>query len=482
MKKVKILTIILAIVLVTMVAFGEIYIQVQNRMEDKVKDYSYAMDLKGSRNIRLKVSDATDTIIKDADGKEVEETEELTDEQLAEKGYTKEENPVNSQDALTEENYEKSKNIIEKRLKALGVDNYIIKLNQQTGEIVLEIPENDKTDSVVSNISTTGKFEIIDTETQEVLMDNNDIKLANVMYGSDSSTATTSSGTMVYLNIEFTKDGAKKLEDISNKYVKTENTDSAENTENTENSEETTETENQEEATEKTITMKIDDEEIMSTSFDETIKTGKMQLSIGSSTTDSKTLQNYVSQASSMGVILDNGKMPVEYEISENEYVLSDITSDELQIVEYAMMAIVAIALIVLIIRYKAFGILGAISYIGLASIFVLIIRYANVVLSIEGIFAIAIILILNYIFVNKLLSKLKDEKVNDRTVINKTKETYKEFFIKIVPICIAVVTFSFINWSPISSFGMVMFWGIALIALYNFIVTNNILKIKANK
>ena len=476
MKKVKILTIILAIVLVTMVAFGGIYIQVQNRMEDKVKDYSYAMDLKGSRNIRLKVSDATDTIIKDADGKEVEETEELTDEQLAEKGYTKEENPVNSQDALTEENYEKSKNIIEKRLKALGVDNYIIKLNQQTGEIVLEIPENDQTDAVVSNISTTGKFEIIDTETQEVLMDNNDIKLANVMYGSDSSTGTTSSGTMVYLNIEFTKDGAKKLEDISNKYVKTENTDSSENTDSAEN------TENSEETTEKTITMKIDDEEIMSTSFDETIKTGKMQLSIGSSTTDSKTLQNYVSQASSMGVILDNGKMPVEYEISENEYVLSDITSDELQIVEYAMMAIVAIALIILIVRYKAFGILGSISYIGLASIFVLIIRYANVVLSIEGIFAIAIILILNYIFVNKLLSKLKDEKVNDRTVINKTKETYKEFFIKIVPICIAVVTFSFINWSPISSFGMVMFWGIALIALYNFIVTNNILKIKASK
>ena len=476
MKKVKILTIILAIVLVTMVAFGGIYIQVQNRMSDKVKDYSYAMDLKGSRNIRLKVSDATDTIIKDAEGKEVEETEELTDEQLAEKGYTKEENPVNSQDALTEENYEKSKNIIEKRLKALGVDNYIIKLDQQTGEIVLEIPENDQTDAVVSNISTTGKFEIIDTETQEVLMDNNDLKLANVMYGSDSSTGTTSSGTMVYLNIEFTKDGAKKLEDISNKYVKTENTDSSENTDSAEN------TENSEETTEKTITMKIDDEEIMSTSFDETIKTGKMQLSIGSSTTDSKTLQNYVSQASSMGVILDNGKIPVEYEISENEYVLSDITSDELQIVEYAMMAIVAIALIILIVRYKAFGILGSISYIGLASIFVLIIRYANVVLSIEGIFAIAIILILNYIFVNKLLSKLKDEKVNDRTVINKTKETYKEFFIKIVPICIAVVTFSFINWSSISSFGMVMFWGIALIALYNFIVTNNILKIKASK
>ena len=484
MKKVKILTIILAIVLVTMIAFGGVYIQVQNRMSDKVKDYSYAMDLKGSRNIRLKVDDSTNTIIKDSEGNEVEETEELTDEQLAEKGYTKEETPANSQDVLTEENYTKSKNIIEKRLKKLGVDNYIIKLDKQTGDIVIEIPENDQTDSIVSNIGTPGNFEIIDTETKEVLMDNNDIKLSNVMYGSDSTTGTTSSGTAVYLNIEFTKEGAKKLEDISNKYVKTESTDNTENTENAENTENTESSEETatEETTEKTITMKIDDQEVMTTSFDETIKSGEMQLSIGSSTTDSKTLQNYVEQASSMAIVLDNGEIPVKYEVSENEYVLSDITNNELKIVVYVMAVIVAIALIILVIRYKVFGLLSAISYVGLASIFVLVIRYANVVLSIEGIFGIAIVLILNYIFINKLLSKLKDEKVDDKTVTNKTKETYKEFFIKIVPICIAVITFCFINWSPISSFGMVMFWGIALIALYNFIVTNSILKIKASK
>ena len=41
MKKVKITTIILAIILVTLVAFGGIYIKTQNRMENKVKDYSF---------------------------------------------------------------------------------------------------------------------------------------------------------------------------------------------------------------------------------------------------------------------------------------------------------------------------------------------------------------------------------------------------------------------------------------------------------
>ena len=476
MKKVKILTIILAIVLVTMIAFFGIYVPTQNRMENSVKGYSYAMDLKGARTIRLKVDDTNKTIIKDSEGNEVTDAENLTDEELAQKGYTKEEVANNTQESLTEENYKASKKIIEERLKKLNVDNYSIRLDRQAGDIIVEIPENDATDSIITNIGTTGKFEIVDSQTQEVLMDNNYIKLANVMYGSDSSSTGTTAGTTVYLNIEFTKDGAKKLEDISNKYVPVENTESTENTENTTDTENAENTETTEE-TEKTITMKIDDEEIMTTSFDEPIRTGTLQLSIGSSATDVETLNDYINQANSMAVVLDTGKMPVQYTVSENQYILSEITNNELSIAMYIILAVVAIALIVLIARYKTNGLLGAFAYVGLASIFLILIRYANVILSLEGIFGIVIILILNYLFINKLLSKYKQETDSD-----KLKETYKEFFIKIMPICIAVITFCFISWAPISSFGMVMFWGILLIAVYNFIITNQLLKIKASK
>lgn len=226
----------------------------------------------------------------------------------------------------------------------------------------------------------------------------------------------------------------------------------------------------------------IDDEEIMSTSFDEPLKTGKLQLSVGSSTTDTDTLQGYISQASNMAVVLDTGKMPVKYEVDENEYILSDITNQELNIVEYTIAGIVLLSLIVWILRYKLTGLLGSISYIGLASILLLLIRYANVTLSIQGILGIIIILILNYMFINKLLSKLKKEKLDKEMIKQMVKETYKEFFITILPICIAVITFCFAGWAPISSFGMVMFWGIVLIAIYNFIITNNLLKIEANK
>ena len=71
MRKLKLLTIILGIVLVTMVAFFGVYVQVQNRMEDKVKDYSYAMDLKGARNIRLTVDDWGKTVLKQIEGNDV---------------------------------------------------------------------------------------------------------------------------------------------------------------------------------------------------------------------------------------------------------------------------------------------------------------------------------------------------------------------------------------------------------------------------
>ena len=210
MKKVKILTIILAIILISAIAFLGVYSQVQNRMENKVKSYDYAMDLKGVREVRLKVSSENKTIIKDKDGKEVEDSEDLTDEQITQNGYTKEETPYNPEETLTRENYEKSKEVIEKRLKELKVEDYDIKLNEQTGDIILELPEKDNTDVIVSNIYTKGDFKIIDSDTKEVLMDNNDIKKAAVMYGSNSS-STQNSGTSIYLDIEFNKDGKSKL-------------------------------------------------------------------------------------------------------------------------------------------------------------------------------------------------------------------------------------------------------------------------------
>ena len=445
MKNIKILTIILLIVLVSMIGFFGIYKQNKNQMSNIVKDYSYAMDLNGARTLKLVL------------------------------------NSENSDEEKTEENYQKAKTIIEKRLKKLGVEEYKIALNSENGEMIIQIPENTSTDSIVSNLTTVGKFEIIDSETNEVLLDNNSIQSASVLYN------TTTSGTSVYLEIEFNKEGKSKLEEVSKTYVKSENTTTSENNTSTENttttnsSEETNTTTDTTTSTEKKITMKIDDKEIMSTYFEEPITTGKIQLSVGSASTDTTTLNGYIQQAQNVATELDCGKLPVKYDLEKNQYILSNISKQDLTYIVIAITVIAVIAIIILTIKYKSNGLLTGIAYVGFTALYLLLIRYTNVTISIESIFAIAIVLILNYIFTAMLLyniKKLKEEKTEN--VMNESiSKTYIKFFDRIIPICIMVVAFCFVKWTPMSSFGMTAFWGIVMIAIYNAVVTNSLMKIK---
>ena len=69
------------------------------------------------------------------------------------------------------------------------------------------------------------------------------------------------------------------------------------------------------------------------------------------------------------------------------------------------------------------------------------------------------------------------------RFVVNEaTVSTYKDMFLKLVPIMIITLVFCFSGWSNLSSFGMIMFWGLILIAVYNVIVTKTLLKLRENK
>ena len=455
MKTVKILTITLLVILISMINFVGIYQKNKNRMENKVKDYSYSMSLNGARTIKLKVN--------------TESTDDV---------------PNNGEEVLTAENYKKSKEVIEKRLNKMNVEEYTTSVNEATGEITIQIPEqNSQTDTIIGNLNTVGKFEILDSETKEVLLNNDDIKSSEVLYN------TTNSGTSVYLQIEFNKNGKDKLKNVSQTYVSVNNTTNnttennvAENTTSeTENEATNTTTEGSSDTatTEKKITMKIDDQEIMSTSFDEPITTGKIQLSVGSATTDKTTLQNYVDQAQSVATTLDTGKLPVKYDLEKNQYILPKLTTQDLIKVEIAIAIIAVVGIIILIVKHKLNGLLAGIAYVGLSAVYMLVVRYTNVTISIESIAGIIIVLILNYIFTTMFLNKIEElNKEKAENVMKKaTGETYKKFYLRIIPICIMAIAFSFIKWVTISSFGMITFWGIVIIAIYNAIITRYLLK-----
>lgn len=458
MKKIQLIIKVLVVALIVAIAFVGVYVQKQNRMENVVKDYSLGMDLTGTRVVELSVSDETKEITRDKNGKIVKDSDKKEDGD-----YTTEEKPVNSDDVKNADNYKKSKKILEKRLKKLGINNYTIRLDEETGKIVLEIPENDDTDHTVSNISEAGKFQIVDSEdTEKVLMDNSDIKSSSVLYN------TTTSGTVVYLNIEFNKQGKEKLKNISEEYKKIEESKDSES-ENNESDENTTEEKQKE------ITMKIDDNEMITTSFDETIENGSIQLSMGQASQDRKKLADNIKSSSTVSTILDTGNMPVVYKTEANEYIATDITNDMLIKLAIGAATVIAIALVFLIIKFRKYGLLSTIEFLGFAALYSLLLRYTNVVITLEGIAAIGVIIVTNYIFNYRILGKIKALKGEER---NKAyNEEFVAFCVKAIPICLLSIVFCFISWEPISSFGMTMFWGLILIALYNITIAKNFLK-----
>ena len=299
MKKVKIITIVLAIILVSLISFVGIYIQTQNRMENKVKDYQLGSELEGRRVIELKVSD----------------TKTETDENGNETRVAREQSP----EILTEANYEIVKNTIEKRLQNLGAQDYVVSLNKENGRIKIELEENENTDLLAYYLTASGEVKIVEQDTETELLDDSMVKKANYNYSTNAE-----GNYQVYLELQLTKEGQAKLEEISNNYavlaseideIESAQADTEENAEDTATTEESTEnqettesetTENQEEQPE---TKKIAVLKIADTEYDiEKIEKNKITLTVGSATTNNTTLNNNLSRASEITMLINSGK------------------------------------------------------------------------------------------------------------------------------------------------------------------------------
>ena len=402
----RILTIII-IMLVSLGSFVGIFKLEQNAMKNIITDYELCMDLYGARHIVAKVDD------------------------------------TNAEDMRTYDNYIKSKEIIEERLKFLEISDYLVRLDDATGEIDIEIPEDATTDYFAEYTGMQGKFTMTDDETSEVLLDNNSLKKASIQYG------TSSAGTTVYLVIEFNKEGSSKLQEVSKTYIKS--TDSEGND------------------TTKKVKMSIDDQTIMTTYFGEEMTDGIMQIPLGT-TTDATDIQNYLKQASNISVFLNTEPLPIKYSVDINRFEYSDITENTLKIATIVLASIFAIMLIYMIIKYKANGILGALANVGFLALLLLAIRYGKVTLTLTGIAGIAIATIIEYV-ITMLVIKQYNKDTDEATVNKNVKNVMSNSAKTIAPILIMSVIFALIKWEQIASIGMVLFWAILIMVVYNAII-----------
>lgn len=437
--------IILIIVLLSIISFIGINVQDKNTVSNVVKEYQLGMDLEGSRKVQLVVDTREQTINYDKDGNKIENAETGTEIASTEKI------PVNSSEVLTVDNYKLTKKILQNRLNVMGVADYQIRLNESNGDIILNIPEDQNTDTIVAQLQYQGKFEIIDKDTKEVLMTNNDLKSVKAGYG------TTSYGTTaIFVNIEFDKEGTEKFKNISNTYTEIATTD---------------ETTGEEKTSAKEISINVDGETLLSTHFDEEVTNGILQLSVGASTSEEE-LQESLITANNLAALLDSKMMPIVYQVAQNKYVASEITADNIELFVSLSIVVATVGMVYLIIKYKEKGIFASISLVGFVAILLLVLRYTNVTITIDGIVAIVLSTFLNYLLLIKILGYM-NKKENANEAFN---TAVVRFLFNTIPVAIIAIVFTFNSWLPVFSFGMVMFWGILVNIAYNYIITRTIL------
>ena len=199
---------------------------------------------------------------------------------------------------------------------------------------------------------------------------------------------------------------------------------------------------------------------------------------MGAETSNNTSINNNMAKAAELAMLINSGKYPIAYEAQNNRFVYSDILNDQLMYFVLIVAVILLIISIIFIIKYKIKGLLISIANVGFIALLLLILRYTNVIISIEGIGAIILIVLINLKLNQTILDKTKTLDIVNEAIVS----TYKEMFLKLVPIMIITLVFCFSGWTNLSSFGMIMFWGLILIATYNIIVTKTLLKLRENK
>lgn len=477
-KKIKIfktITIVLMIIAVSLISFVGVFRNKLNFKENIIPDFTYGMEIDGARefkfslntdsmdkqvyvdengNIKGEVIEETtsevetdislDTTVSEA-AEEVEGTDEFAEEDAEKPEFAVETRTIkeNEDSVLNKESYEETKAIIQKRLEAAQIPEYSMRLDNITGDLTLEVPENDNAGLAYELALQQGEFQIIDAQNGVILMDNSDIKKASAVYYTDA-------GYQAILQIEFTKTGAEELKEISKKYIQITNEQGEDET--------------------KYVELRLDGNTLLQTYFGEELSQGILQVTMGNTTTDYEEFSESYDSASYFANILNTGKTPNSYSLASDNFVKSQITEEMILIAKVIFSVVIAIISLVLIIKYKSKGLLGAITGVGYIATTMLAIRYTNVTITLNSTLAILGIVIVNYVFIVNFLNRQKTDSAKHAFL-----ESMKEINITIIPLWIVAIIFTFMTNVAISSVGMVMFWGLFVHVIYSFIVTRTL-------
>ncbi len=455
-KKLKIALCVLIIVLISIIGFVGVYSKGTISYESDMPDYTLASELTGKRITYFTVDTSEEEVIYDQDGNEVDEIPEDANEE----DYTTETVKANSDESLTAENYELVKEIFEGRLEDLGVEDYLVRVDKETGDVIVELEDNTITDTMLQYLLAQGDFSMTDSEDGTVLLEKSDVKEASVVYSSSSSGAI-----VVYLDIKFTSEGTKKLEEVSQNYLEIEDDDEEEEAEETD---ETEETEDSEEETQKMVTMTLEGTEFLTTYFSEVITNGELTISLGSGT-DTETVYEYATLAQVYAVLINNDEMPITYTITSSEYVANESGNTAIYVLIGIIAVIVVLSIVYMIVKFRLDGATCSLAFVSAIAIFLILVRYTSTTISISGILAMIALILLDVYFMIKILRNIKENSELDNVKSVTLKEYLKGIDLIIVLLIVAII-FTFMSAVEAYSIGMALFYGVISLIVSNLV------------
>lgn len=463
-KKLKNVLCVVTMALIILVSFVGIYAKDGAFVKGKLPDYRFTSELNEKRNVSLSLG-LTEEHIHDKDGNEVEAIPEGANKD----DYSVETTHKNKQEDLTLENYKKAREVLIKRLDDMGVEDYLVRLDEATGKVTLELEDNTQTDEMMSYLLGKGDFSITDSKSGDVLLGKSDIASARMGYNNTSGY-----GTAVILSIKLNKEGKEKLLNITRDYKEVEQaSEGEENSESSENSEE-------KEDNQKKVNFIINGTTMFTTAFDEEITTGELPISLGTAT-DTETLQNYLKTGTYYAMFLNNDDLPLTFDIDDNRNISGNVAEKGLEIAVCISAVVFALTVIYLVVKYSLNGLLAGLAELTAFGLLLLIIRYTKTEISLNSIFGFGLLAILNVFLISKMLKKIKSDSSYEN-IQKATVRTYLENFEIIVVSLIIAIVFTFMQTANAYSFGMTLFYGVISLVIANLVFLRTLLLNRGEK
>lgn len=461
---------VLISIAVIIIAFVGIYMPKANKLKNIIPDYKLGTEASGiieyrlipdsseeekevyvdsKGNIKGFVEDGQDSST-DTSVEVTTDLEESEEPEVNDTGFEKETKTIkeNETSSLTEENFEKSKALIEERLENAGATEYSIRLDKKTGNMVVELSQNDDVAYLYQvGLSALGEFDIIDYQTGVVLMDKSHLEDAQVATNFNQETNKYD----VYLQLTLDEKGREIIKEVSKQYIKYTDSEGNEKTDR--------------------ISIRIDGESIMTTYFGEEYDQAVLNIPV-STDVSTENMNDAVKSVNDVAFLLRQETIPVKYVQDGGAlFIESNLSDNVMNVVYWSIVVILILALLFLFIKYGSRGFLAGIMNACLIGLVILVLKYVKVVISISSLVALYGVIVLNLIFIVEYLKRLKEG------IQKPYLETMKIYYSVTFPIIVVSFIFTFFVSVTVAGLGSVLFWGMLLQIIYNTIIVKYVLE-----